>query len=203
MSFSPIAGAAFLGVLTHHVYKDNSYVESEQYDYKGTDKESVAVAYYSRAGSSEAVARAIAKQLNAPLYQIKTTSVDPPKYGLTMSGIYEAVRDTTNPDIDFHDDVKLAKKIVIVSPTWMFRPAPPVWSFVESGALQDKHVTLVTLGSTGDWQFDDEKIRQALEQNGGSNLTNHLHFNRGPHAWATPIQETLAQVQAKFDEVTL
>jgi hypothetical protein len=62
----------FPELMAHHIFKDNSYVESEEYDYRGTDKDSVAVAYYSRrAGSSETVARAnIAKQLNVPLYQI-------------------------------------------------------------------------------------------------------------------------------------
>jgi hypothetical protein len=84
--------------------------------------------------------------------------------------------------------ISIFTTIVIVSPTWKFRPAPPVWSFVESGALQDKHVTLVTMGSTSDWQFDDEKIRRALEQNGGSNLTNHLHtsITHGQHLFRKP-----------------
>jgi flavodoxin len=199
-----IAGAAFLGVLAHHAYKDNCYVESEAYDYKGTDKESVAVVYYSRAGSSETVARAIAKQLNAPLYPIKTA--DPNKYGLTMLGLYEATRGNYPDIMEVHDDIKLAKKIVLVSPIWMFRPAPPVWSFVVSGALKDKQVTMVTLGSTGDWQFDNDvekdTFHQSLKQHGGT-VTNRFHFSRGPHAWATPIQETLTQVQAKFAEVTL
>jgi flavodoxin len=200
--FTFTAVAVLLGALgAHRCYVDNIAVKSEPYEYKGNNTASLAVIYYSRAGSSQAVARTIAKQLNVPLYQIKTTSSK--KYALNMAGVYEAVTDKRHPEIEFpEEDVNKAKKLIVVSPTWMFQPAPPVWSFVESGAVKDKDVTMITLGTSGTWQFDDTFFKSIGEQHGGR-LQNHIHFARGPHAWPTPIETTLEEVQKKIAEVTL
>jgi flavodoxin len=194
-TFTTVA-VLFGALVAHHCYVDNIAVESEPYEYKGNDKESLAVIYYSRAGSSQAVARTIAKQLNVPLYQIKTTSSK--QYALNMSGMFQAATDKSHPEIEFpEEDVNKAKKLIVVSPTWMFQPAPPVWSFVESGAVKDKDVTMVTLGTTGTWQYDDNFFKSIGEQHGGR-LQNHIHFARGPHAWPIPIETTLEEVQKKI-----
>lgn len=164
----PTLAVGFLGLVAHHCYMDNTYVESAAYELEGTtNKESssssIAVVYYSRAGASCAVARAIAKQLQVPLYPIET----PSKYALTMSGLYQAVVDRHHPEIRFDRKAILSAKhiklVIIVCPIWMFQPAPPIWSLVESGVLKDKQVALVSLGTTGEWQLDDKKFEHALD----------------------------------------
>ena len=55
----------------------------------------------------------------------------------------------------------------LVSPTWMFRPATALWTYVEQAALTGKQVVLVT---TGNSRFDppartDTQVRVSASQN--------------------------------------
>jgi hypothetical protein len=191
------------GLLGYHVYKDNFYVESEPYDFSGDAADGgMAVVYYSRAGSCEAIARLIAKHQKVPLIQITTKE---PKFPLTVKGVYQASIEKAGPEDIVFPTEALAKcsKIILVSPTWMNQPASPVLAFLNSATavVKDKDVSVVTLGTGPKWQAGPQIVRKAVETAGGGRLKQHLHFARGPHFWATPMETTLQQVESHISEI--
>jgi len=65
-----LGGAAF----TVMTVKDQTYVPSSEYVPVGNPNREVAVVYYSRSGHSEAVAREVARTLNAPIARLPPVS---------------------------------------------------------------------------------------------------------------------------------
>ena len=113
--------------------KDRTYVASEAYAPVGEPNRAVAVVYYSRSGHSEAVAREVARTFNAPIARI---SAD---YPLDFSGQGKAVSDANAGELPRIEvgpiDLDPVRRLFLVSPTWMFRPATPLWAYVEQANL--------------------------------------------------------------------
>jgi hypothetical protein len=86
---------------------------------------------------------------NAPIARI---SADYPR---DFSGQRKAVSDARAqalPPVQVEPiDLAPGRRVFLVSPTWMFRPATPLWTYVEQAALTGKQVVLVT---TGNSRFD-------------------------------------------------
>jgi hypothetical protein len=125
-----VLGAAALVVMAA---KDRTYAPSAPYAPRGKPDRDVAVVYYSRSGHSEAVAREIARTFNAPIARIDAD------YPRDFGGQAKAAKDAsaeTLPAIRVDPlDLGPARRVFMVSPTWMFRPATPLWAYVEQADL--------------------------------------------------------------------
>ena len=128
------------------VAKDRTYVPSVPFIPQGDPRRDVAIVYYSRSGHSEAVAREIARAFNAPIARI-----DAP-YPRDFTGQKKAINDAgagVLPTIRVEPiDLAPTRRLFLVSPTWMFRPATPLWSYVEQTDLTGKEVVLVMTGNS-------------------------------------------------------
>jgi len=136
--------AAALGIAAFAVLvaKDRTYVPSAPYSPQGEPNREVAVVYYSRSGHSEAVAREIARTFNARIARIEAD------YPRDFSGQGKALSDARAqalPRIRVEPfDLAPARRVFLVSPTWLFRPATPLWAYVEQADLTGKEVVLVS-----------------------------------------------------------
>ena len=188
-----LAGAAFALM----VVKDRTYVSSAPFVPSGEPNREAAVVYYSRSGHSEAVAREIARAFNAPIARIDADY--PRDFGGQAKAVADA-RAESLPSIRVEPiDTTSTKQLFLVSPTWMFRPAPPLWSYVEQSNLTGKRVTLVM---TGNSRYKKEEIDAfaARVQARGGQLERHVFLRRGRVFWQKSREALLAEVR---DELRL
>ncbi|XXF77737.1 hypothetical protein P2318_32515 [Myxococcaceae bacterium GXIMD 01537] len=183
-----LASAAFILMTV----KDRTYVASAPYAPSGAANHEVAVIYYSRSGHSEAVAREIARTFNAPIAHIDAD------YPRDYAGQAKAVADAearTLPKIHAEPiDLSPARRVYLVSPTWLFRPAPPLWSYVEQADLTGKEVVLVM---TGNSRFKQEQIDAFAERvhARGGRLIRHVFLRRGRVFWQMSREQLLREAR--------
>jgi hypothetical protein len=174
MAAAATGGASAFTVMA---VKDQTYVPSIPYAPLGQPNGEVAVVYYSRSGHSEAAAREIARMLNAPIARIDAD------YPRDFSGQLKAVseaRARALPQIRVGPiDVALARRVFLVSPIWMFRPATPLWAYVEQADLTGKEVVLVTTGNSRFEQAETDTFARRVEGHGGR-LIRHVHGDSTP-----------------------
>lgn len=192
--------AVGLGVVAFVVmaWKDRTYVGSPAYTPSGEPNRATAVVYFSRSGHSEAVAREIARTSNAPIAHINATD-----YPLDFSGQTKAVSDAEAqalPKITVEPiDLAPAHRVYLVAPTWLFRPAPPLWAFVEQTDLAGKEVVLVMTGNSRYKQESIDGFAERIAAHGGK-LVRHVFLRRGRIYWQMSrdelLEETRAQVAA-------
>lgn len=194
-----IAAAALvigLTAFTTMVVKDRTYATNPNYAPAGEPNSEVAVIYYSRSGHSEAVAREIARKYNAPIARIDAD------YTLDFKGQGKAIADAQaaeRPPITVEPiNLRTAKRVYVVSPTWMFRPAPPLWSYVAMTDLSGKEVVLVM---TGNSRFEQGQIDAfgALILTRGGKLIHHVFLRRGRIYWQQSREQTLAELNTRLD----
>jgi flavodoxin len=176
--------------------KDRTYVPSAPYSPQGEPNRDVAVVYYSRSGHSEAVAREIARTFNAPIARI---DVDYPR---DFSGQGRAVSDARAqalPPIRVEPiDLAPARRVFLVSPTWMFRPATPLWAYVEQADLTGKEVVLVTTGNSRFEQAETDAFAKRVEAHGGR-LVRHVFLRRGRIFWQMSREQLLKAIRAELE----
>jgi flavodoxin len=151
--------------------------------------------YYSRSGHSEAVAREVARTFNAPIARIEAD------YPLDSSGQGNAIFDARAealPKIRVESiDLAPAYRIFLVSPTWMFRPATPLWAYVEQTDFTGKEVVLVTTGNSRFEQIEIDAFRKRVEARGGR-LIHHVFLRRGRFFWQQSREELLKEVRREI-----
>jgi len=194
--------AAVLGIgaggvaFTVMAVKDQTYVPSAPYAPGGEPNREVAVVYYSRSGHSEAAAREIARTFNAPIARINAD------YPRDFSGQRKAVSDAKAkalPPVRVEPiDLAPARRVFLVSPTWMFRPATPLWAYVEQAALTGKQVVLVTTGNSRFEQAEIDAFAKCVEAHGGR-LVSHVFLRRGRIFWQKSREELLKEVRAEME----
>ncbi len=176
--------------------KDRTYVPSAPYAPQGEPNRDVAVVYYSRSGHSEVVAREIARTFNAPIVRIDAD------YPRDFSGQGRAVSDARAralPPIRVDPiDLAPARRVFLVSPTWMFRPATPVWAYVEQADLTGKEVVLVTTGNSRFEQAETDAFAKRVEAHGGR-LVRHVFLRRGRIFWQMSREELLKAIRAELE----
>lgn len=163
----------------------------------GESNRVVAVVYYSRSGHSEAVAREIARTFNAPIARIIAD------YPLNFGGQRKAVSDARAealPKIEVEPiNLGPAHRVFLVSPTWMFRPATPLWAYVEQADFTGKEVVLVTTGNSRFKQAEIDAFAKRVEARGG-HLVDHVFLRRGRIYWQKSREELLTEVREKINE---
>jgi flavodoxin len=168
---------SFLVVTGFMLWKDWSYFESEPYQRNADYPTNVLVLYYSRSGKTEAMAREIARKFQADIVNIKAET-----YGQGVSGILKANRDAWNKRTAVIEpetiDISNYRLIFLGSPIWWYRPAPPLWTFVEKNDFQGK---VVVLFNTFNSRFKPEEIQefQKLVENKGGRFLDHIYVRRG------------------------
>ena len=191
--------AAVLGVIAFAVMaaKDQAYVASDPYSPRGTPNREFAVVYYSRSGHSEAAAREIARTFNTPIARIDAD------YPRSFSGQGKAISDAKSqalPRITVEPiDLAPVRRLFLVSPTWLFRPATPLWAYVEQAELKGKEVVLVTTGNSRFEQMEIDAFGKRVEARGGR-LIRHIFLRRGRIFWQKSREELLQEVRAEIEE---
>ncbi len=190
--------AAVLGIAAFALMaaKDRTYVPSAPYSPQGEPNRDVAVVYYSRSGHSEAVAREIARTFNAPIARIDAD------YPRDFSGQARAVSDARAqalPRIRVEPiDLAPARRVFLVSPTWMFRPATPLWAYVEQTDLTGKEVVLVTTGNSRFEQAETDAFAKRVEAHGGR-LVRHVFLRRGRIFWQMSREQLRKAIRAELE----
>ena len=178
--------------------KDRTYFHSPPYVPDPQKQSSVLVVYYSRSGNTEALAREIARKMAADIIRIKSEV-----YSLDYIGWRRASKDASsevlaeiNPDVV---DMSQYRLVFLGSPIWWFRPAPPLWTFVEKNDFSDKNIILF---NTFNSRFKPEKIqefRRKIEQKGGT-LADHIYIRRGRVYYQKSGNELIQEAQTILDE---
>lgn len=185
------AAVAGLGSFALMAWKDQSYAGSADYLPIGVPNPAISVVYYSRSGHTEAVARQIASELNAPIARIDAD------YPRSFKGQRKAIADAgepVNPAITVEPaEPSPAPRLVLVSPTWMFRPATPVWTYVEQTDLTGKQVVLVMTGNSRFEQSEIDAFAARVAARGGK-LVHHIFLRRGRVFWQKSRAELLTEV---------
>ncbi len=186
-----VAGAAVFAL----VAKDRTYVPSPPYAPRGEPNRNAVVVYYSRSGHSEAVAREIARTLNAPIARIDADY--PRDFGGQSNAVSDA-RAGVFPAIRVEPHLLApARCVFLVSPTWMFRPATPLWAYVEQADLAAKEVVLVTTGNSRFEQDETDAFATRVRARGGR-LVRHVFLRRGRVYWQKSRASTLREVRERL-----
>lgn len=114
------------------------WVESASYAKPTNDPAKVLVVSFSRTGNTEAAAKVAAEYFDADFLKI-----DAPNYANDLKGLKKASDDAmaevvsspiSHPPVDLNQ----YELIILSAPTWWFRPAVPIWSFVENHDFHNK-----------------------------------------------------------------
>lgn len=177
------------------IVKDQRYVPGPVFQPAGNTDSGTAVVCYSRSGHSEAVAREVARLFDAPIARIASD------YPLSLAGQGKALADARSgalPAIEVEPiDLQPVRRVYLVSPTWLFRPATPLWSYVEQTDLAHKEVILVTTGNSRFEEAETDKFAKRVEARGGR-LVRHVFLRRGRVYWQMSREELLAAVRKAF-----
>jgi len=169
---------AFIASFVLVQVKDQTYFNSLFYS-PNQEKDSTAlVVYYSRSGNTEAMAREVARKFNADIVKIKAE-----RYSLDYQGWRNAGKDADDkvtmvqisPEIV---DMRKYRFVFIGSPIWWYRPAPPLWTFVEKNNFKEKNVILFNTFNSRFKSEEIENFRREIEKTGGR-LVDHIFIRRG------------------------
>ncbi len=169
--------AAAIGGMSFMLYKDRTYFHSPPYNHEKTASD-VLVVYYSRSGNTEAFARELAREFGADILRIREN-----RYTLDFKGWREASRDAAdkvrNVEIEPRTyDLKPYRIIFLGSPIWLFRPAPPLWAFVENNRLEGKSFVLFNTFNSRFKQENIDEFKKLIESKGGK-FVDHIFIRRG------------------------
>lgn len=159
------------------LWMDRKYFHSKPYKRKEDLPTDVLVLYYSRSGNTEAMAREIARRFRADIIKLTAES-----YTLDFKGWINANLDAWNQNSTVIEpetiDISNYNLIILGSPIWYFRPAPPLWTFVEKNNFQGKAVVLF---NTFNSRFKSEEIHkfQKLIDNKDGKFLDHVYVRRG------------------------
>lgn len=193
-SLGIIAASAATAFLLFFYNTQTSWVESPPYKREATTSAQTLVVVYSRTGNTQGAAKEVARFFDADMLQIEA-----PQYARDIKGQMLASRHadkevTTTPIT--HDPVDLTKYdlIVLCSPTWWFRPAPPLWSFVENHDFAGKQVFLLMTGNSRLKEELTGKFGLLVEEKNGRFLDT-LFVRRGRIYWQKRPEEVNEEVR--------
>ncbi len=184
---------ALLIALFYFYQLQTTWIESKPYQRVNTAPARTLVVAYSRTGNTYGAANAAAYYLDADLLQVKA-----PQYGLTiegqgLAGEHADAQLTTTPIQ--HEPVDLSRYdlIVLCAPIWWFRPAVPLWSFVEKHDLSGKPVFLIM---TGNSRYKEELTQPfvALVEKQNGHFLDMLFVRRGRFFWQKTPDEVNQEV---------
>jgi len=194
-----IVTVAFIASFVLVQVKDRTYFYSPPYSPKQDKDSNVLVVYYSRSGNTEAMAREIARKFNADIIKIGAE-----RYSLDYQGWRNASNDADDkvtmvqikPEVV---DMGKYRLVFIGSPIWWYRPAPPLWTFVEKNDFKEKNVILFNTFNSRFKSEEIEKFRGEIEKKGGR-LIDHIFIRRGRVYYQKSGKQLLEESQEKLKE---
>jgi len=183
-----------------YFYKtQTAWVESPLYKRVSTANARTLVVVYSRTGNTLGAAKEAARFFDADMLQIKAL-----QYARNIKGQMLASDDadkevTTTPIL--HDPVNLSDYdlIFLCSPTWWFRPAPPLWSFVENHDFAGKSVFLLMTGNSRLTEERTGKFRTLVEQKNGKYI-DKLFIRRGRIYWQKSPNQIYKEIRTALKD---
>ncbi len=186
-----LAGAGAFGLVLH---KDQTWVKSEPYQRTGDNPATNAVVVYSRSGNTLLAAKELARLHDADLFVVEA-----PAYPQTFAGQMQASDDASaelqdtnirHPIIDFRQ----YQHVILSSPTWWYRPAVPMWAFIDRQNFANSEVFLLL---TGNSRYEVAKIAafgNLVEARNGR-FTGYHFIERGRVFWQLSADELRQQVR--------
>ncbi len=187
-------------VALFYYYKtQTSWVESPSYLRDEAEPARTLVVVYSRTGNTFGAAKEVARFFSADMLQIEA-----PQYAKTVEGQLRASKDadsevTTTPIQHDATDLSRYDLIILCSPTWWFRPAPPLWTFVENHDFSGKPVFLVMTGNSRYKEQLTDKFATMVESKSG-NFLGMLFVRRGRIFWQKSPDEVNREIHEALDD---
>jgi len=178
--------------------KQMSWVETPTYAREATSPARTLVVAYSRTGNTLGAAKEAARFFDAELLRIRA-----PQYGLTLEGQFLAAEhadeQVTTTAIE-HDAVNLSDydRIILCSPIWWFRPAPPLWAFVENHDFAGKPVFLLVTGNSRLKEAHTREFQGMVEQRNGTFVGAHF-IRRGRFYWQKSTRDVAIEVREALE----
>ncbi|MBW1713009.1 MAG: flavodoxin/nitric oxide synthase [Deltaproteobacteria bacterium] len=178
--------------------KDRTYFFSPPYGRGQDGSADVLVVYYSRSGHTEAMAREIGRQFKADLVRIQEDEFSLNFIGLLRT-YWAALREKAVVIRPEKVDLSGYDLVFLGLPIWCFRPAPPLWTFVEHNDFTN---TEVALFSTFNSRFKPEEVAkfQKLVENKGGRFKKHIWVTRGRFYNQKSGDELLAEVWSLLEQ---
>ncbi len=185
--------AVAVGIFALILVMDSTYFQSPQYTRHGEGPSDVLVVYYSRSGNTAALAREIARGLEADTIRIESR-----EYPLDFKGWRNAAGDALKgslPEITPEVvDLKKYRLVFLGAPIWFWRPAPPLWTFVEKNSFIGKNVVVFNTFNSGFKEDEMEVFRKRIREKGGS-FIDHVFVRRGRIIFQMTGKELIKQSQ--------
>ncbi|WP_017446639.1 flavodoxin family protein [Gayadomonas joobiniege] len=185
----------------YHYYRTQTHwVASDDYKKPSENQAQTLVVSYSRTGNTEAAAKEAAKFFDADLITIQA-----PAYINDLSGLKQASDDAmaeleTTDLIHEPIDLQQYDLIILSTPTWWFRPAVPMWAFVNSQQFYGKKVFLMMTGNSRYEPAMIEKFADRVTAQNGEYL-DMLFVQRGRIFWQKSKQEVNAEVSDALSQL--
>jgi flavodoxin len=174
------------------------YAQSNDKDKLSIDNKTSAralVVAYSYTGNTRAVADDIIKRFKADTVIIKAKEYDSFTGGVRAN--IEAWNEVKITDIKpVTVDMSQYNLIFLGSPIWWYRPAVPLWTFVEKNNFKDKTIVLF---NTFNSKFKSEYIEEFINlvKKMGSHFLDHIYVRRG--RWYSQLSRE--ELLEKFNKI--
>jgi flavodoxin len=158
----------------------------------------ILVLYYSMSGNTEIMAKAIASRYQADLIEIQAEEYSNDFIGSTRASA-DAWGEERNSTIDpAIIDLNRYRFIFLGSPIWWYRPAVPLWTFVEKNDFQNQKTILF---NTFNSRFKDKHIDEFSDRvkSKGGNLFEHIFIRRGRWYNQLDQSELIEQIQTLLE----
>ena len=184
--------------LLYYYKTQTTWVESPPYRRASESPARTLVVVYSRTGNTMGAAKEAARFFDADLLQIAASQYPRTLKGLQLASQHAGQEVTTTPIQ--HEPVDLSRydMVFLCSPIWWFRPAIPLWSFVENHDFAGKPVFLLL---TGNSRLKEEligKFSTFVEEKNGKFLGT-LFIRRGRIYWQKTPDEVNEKVRNGLD----
>lgn len=157
----------------------------------------VLVVIYSYTGNTKAVADEIIKRFKADTIIIKAKEYDGSFGGMSASS--DAWKEVVIIDIKPETvDLSQYNLIFLGSPIWWYRPAVPLWAFVEKNNFKDKTVVLFNTFNSKFKSKNIEEFKKLVKKKGGK-FHDHIYVRRGRWFFQLSREELLDEFNRLLD----
>jgi flavodoxin len=189
-------------ILFYYYTVQTSWLESPPYVRDKARPTRTLVVVFSRTGNTFTAAKEVARYFNADLLPIKASQYDRSIKGQIRASA-DADKEVLQTPIE-HSTVDLSyyDLIILCSPTWWFRPAPPIWSFVKNHDFSGNSVFLIM---TGNSRYKERFIDQFenLVTSKKGNFLDLLFIRRGRFLWQKKTDEINKEIRTAVENKLL
>jgi len=175
------------------------WIESEPYQRESKEPTKTLVVVYSRTGNTLGAAKEIARYFDADVLKIEALQYSRDLKDQLLAAKHADEEITTTPIKHDPVDLNQYELIFLCSPTWWYRPAIPLWSFVENHAFEGKRVFLMMTGNSRMTEERTGKFGILVEEKKGVFL-DVLFIKRGRIYWQKTPDQVNKEVREALNE---